>query len=290
MTAGMQASSDLSVIRRHYARQALFAAGVVSPRLEEAFAAVARERFLGPGPWKIFRWTGYVETPDADPAWLYADAVVALIPAQGLNNGQPSSHAVWLNAADPKPGDQVVHIGAGTGYYTAILAHLVGAAGKVTAIECNRDLAAKAAANLAHLSTVRVQGGDGTQALLDEVDVIYVSAGATKPMETWLDALKDGGRLLLPLTTADGFSAVAPSGPKGGVFRIARRGDEYDAILISGAAFIPGEGMRDAVSEAALAAGFANGRYREVRRLYRNLDLPEDQCWVRAPGWALAYR
>jgi protein-L-isoaspartate(D-aspartate) O-methyltransferase len=288
----MTSESELAVIRRQYARQVLFAAGVASPALEGAFAEVARERFLGPGPWKVFRWTGYVDTPDADPAWLYADAVVAIIAGQGLNNGQPSSHALWLHAADPKPGEHVVHVGAGTGYYTAILAHLVGAAGHVTAIEHNPDLAAKAAANLAHFPQVVVRAGDGARTALDPAEIIYVNAGATRPMDVWLDALKDGGRLILPLTTDAAFGAAPPTGPQGAVFRIERRGDEFLARLVSGAAFIPGEGMRDPASETALAAGFANGRFREVTRLYRGdaATLPNDQCWARAPGWALAYR
>jgi protein-L-isoaspartate(D-aspartate) O-methyltransferase len=43
------------------------AAGVRDPRVDAAFAAVAREDFLGPGPWQIVRWGGgYRTTPDAD--------------------------------------------------------------------------------------------------------------------------------------------------------------------------------------------------------------------------------
>ena len=289
----MTSETELAAIRRQYARQTLFTAGVASPRLESAFAEVAREHFLGSGPWKVFRWTGYVETPDADPAWLYTDAVVAIIAAQGLNNGQPSSHALWLQAVDPKPGEHVVHVGAGTGYYTAILAHLVDGSGQVTAIEHDADLAAKAAANLGHLPNVTVRAGDGAQARFDPADVIYVNAGATRPMDAWLDALKDGGRLMLPLTTNAAFGARPPTGLTGAVFRIERCGEDDLAKLVSGAAYIPGEGMRDPASEAALAAGFANGRYGEVTRLYRAdaaARLPDEQCWARASGWALAYR
>src|SRR5438094_275689 len=45
-----------------------------------------------------------------------------------------------------------------------------------------------------------------------------------------------------------------------------------------------------AASEAAVASAFANGRVGEVSRLYRRDDLPEEDCWVRGPGWCLAYR
>jgi hypothetical protein len=58
------------------------------------------------------------------------------------------------------------------------------------------------------------------------------------------------------------------------MFRVEEHGGDYSAKAISGAAYIPGEGMRDPASEAALSAGFANGRFREVTRLYRGAGLP----------------
>ena len=48
------------------------ACGIRNPRVEAAFAAVAREDFLGPGPWQIVRCGGgYRATPDPDPVYLY---------------------------------------------------------------------------------------------------------------------------------------------------------------------------------------------------------------------------
>jgi D-amino-acid dehydrogenase len=46
--------------------------------------------------------------------------------------------------------------------------------------------------------------GDGTRIAFEPADVIYVNAGATRPADAWLDRLKEGGRLILPLT-ADAF-------------------------------------------------------------------------------------
>src|SRR3984893_8205664 len=105
--------------------------------------------------------------------------------------------------------------------YTAILAELVGATGRVTAIEFDGELAARAMANLAQAPHVRVVHGDGTRVLLKPGDVIYVNAGATRPTDIWLDRLKEGGRLILPLT-ADGFPNRDVR--HGAVFRIERRG------------------------------------------------------------------
>jgi protein-L-isoaspartate(D-aspartate) O-methyltransferase len=55
----------------------------------------------------------------------------------------------------PQPEEHVVHVGAGVGYYTAILAELVGAAGTVTAIEFDAELAARATANFARMPHVQ---------------------------------------------------------------------------------------------------------------------------------------
>jgi len=75
------------------------------------------------------------------------------------------------------------------------------------------------------------------------------------------------------------------------VFRIERSGGEFPAKWISPVAIFPCEGARDAQSEAALVTAFAKpGERLRVTRLYRRGDLPEEQCWLRAPGWCLAYR
>ena len=78
--------------------------------------------------------------------------------------------------------------------------------------------------------------------------------------------------------------------PGVGSFLIERRGDEFSARRVWAVAIFPCEGVREAESGAALAAGFDKGDGREVTRRYRHGDLPEEQCWLRAPGWCLAYR
>ena len=76
---------------------------------------------------------------------------------------------------------------------------------------------------------------------------------------------------------------------RGAVFRIERRGEEFLATRISGIAIFPREGGRDEVLEAALRAAFEKGGSEHVTRLYRRNDLPEERCWLRAPGWCLTY-
>jgi protein-L-isoaspartate(D-aspartate) O-methyltransferase len=282
---------ELEIVRRAYAKQVLAAAEIADARVEAAFAAVKREDFLGPGPWPIVRFFGpfgrrYVPTPSADPVYLYTDDAVGMLPESNLNNGVPSFHAALIAAAEPREGEHVVHIGAGLGYYTAILAELVGTSGRVSAIEFDPALAARAASNFAQAAQVQVIAGDGTRTAFDPADVVYVNAGATRPADCWLDGLREGGRLVLPLT-AGGFPPTER--PRGAVFRIERRGEEFLARRISGVVIFPCEGARDETSERAFAAAFDKGGAERVTRLYRRDDLPEEDCWLRAPGWCLAY-
>ncbi len=99
---------------------------VQDPRIEAAFAAVPREDFAGPPPWRIGSGGLFGLTSSDDPARLYEDVLVAIDAGRGINNGQPSLHAQAIGALALKEGETLLHIGAGAGYYTAILAELVG--------------------------------------------------------------------------------------------------------------------------------------------------------------------
>ena len=83
-------------------------------------------------------------------------------------------------------------------------------------------------------------------------------------------------------------SPLLPSGVR--TRHALSRGPEFFARRISGVAIFPCEGGRDEASEQALAVAFDKGGAERVTRLYRRGDLPEDQCWLRMPGWCLAYR
>src|SRR6185295_313824 len=110
-----------------------------------------------------------------------------------------SALARWIEAAEIQPGDRVLHIGAGLGYYTAILAELAGPTGSVVGYEVDAGLAARAEAALASRPTVRIEAGDAS-APIGPFDAIFVNAGCTHPRSEWLAALAPGGRLVIPLT------------------------------------------------------------------------------------------
>jgi protein-L-isoaspartate(D-aspartate) O-methyltransferase len=92
---GEMADDSIARARRCYAEELRFTANPLHSRaLVDAFATVPRERFVGPGPWRIRSpmdrsrpsppeyWT----TDDADPRHVYHDGLIAL--DQGSRSGQ----------------------------------------------------------------------------------------------------------------------------------------------------------------------------------------------------------
>ncbi|MDQ2083866.1 methyltransferase [Xanthobacteraceae bacterium Astr-EGSB] len=272
---------DRNALKTYFARMIAGKAGIDDARLIDAFASVERERFVGPGPWKVSCFAGgYVETPSDDLAFLYQDVVVALDPERRINNGEPHLHARCLAALGLRGGETAVHVGCGTGYYTAILAHLVGPAGRVHAYEIEADLARRAQDNLAPLRHVEVVAHSAAEGSLPACDAIYVNAGATRPLDIWLDALREGGRLLFPLTPRTGF---------GGMLLVTRSAAHsgFAARFVQPAAFIPCEGGRDDTEADALATAFGRGDWREVKSLRRH-GAPDASCWFAGQGWWLS--
>jgi protein-L-isoaspartate(D-aspartate) O-methyltransferase len=233
----------------------------------------------------MFTAAGYVETPNEDPAFLYQDVLVAIAPERRINIGQPVLHAICLAALNVKEGDNVVHIGAGTGYYTALLAKLTGLTGSVIAYEIEGDLAARAAQNLRDYPNVTVRHRSGSVGPIPECDTIYVNAGATAPVDVWLDALRPNGRLLFPLTPADGPGGM-PAG--GGMLLLTRASsDRYGARFVCPATFIPCVGARDEETAVKLSVAFKRGDSMNVRSLQRNSE-PDETCWCSGVGWWLS--
>jgi protein-L-isoaspartate(D-aspartate) O-methyltransferase len=190
--------AGLDDVRAFFGTMMAVASGSTDPRFERAFALVPREAFVGPGPWHINIYQRSVETPSADPVFLYQNVLVRLDAAKGINNGEPFLHAAWMGAVAPKPGEVVSHIGAGTGYYSAILSVLTLPGGAVHAFEIDEALANKARANLRPFESVSVIAGDATKLPLPPSDLIYVNAGVVAPPLSWLNALRPGGRMIFP--------------------------------------------------------------------------------------------
>ena len=263
-------------------------AGVRSKALVHAFATVPREHFLGPGPWHILvrspdHHVEYRTTEDSDPRRLYSNVLVAIDASRGLNNGEPASWAAWIDSLDIGTGEGVVHVGCGTGYYTAVLAEIVGPTGRVVGIQIDPVLAQRARTNLAYLSHVQVVAGNGSELDLGAADVILVNAGATHPRATWLNAMTPGGRLLLPITGADDPNSIG----FGGMFLITRRGTEYPAAFVSPVGIFPCVGVRDSESNRQLLRK-NDPEWRAVRSLRRDVHEPDETCWLHTPDGCLS--
>jgi protein-L-isoaspartate(D-aspartate) O-methyltransferase len=138
--------------------------------------------------------------------------------------------------------------------------------------------------------------GNGATMSFDSADVIYVNAGVTHPVDTWLDSLADGGRLIIPLTSNLNFQPgkAGVFDPmkalrSGAYFLIQRNGTEFAARGLMITAIIPADGARDSENETALAEAFAKGGWNKVQRLVRSADVAAERCWVRGRGWCLTY-
>lgn len=273
-------NKSLVTVRRRFAAKIAKRQKVGDPRLIEAFATVPRERYLGPGPWHVLRnLPDYVVTATDDPASVYVNAPIALDPERNINNGEPALHIGLIDQLAPRPGEHVVQVGVGGGYYTAILAHLVQPGGRVTAIEYDVEMARRASENLAGAPLVQVIQADGTSCGFDPADGIYVNAGATRPADLWLDRLKQGGRLVMMLTTDKWW---------GQILRATRLDQGYAAALLGPCGFIPCINARDAASEAALVAALEGGGMEEVKSLRRDAHDADQSCWMHCDGFCLS--
>jgi protein-L-isoaspartate(D-aspartate) O-methyltransferase len=154
----------------------------------------------------------------------------------------------------------------------------------VFAYEIEPDLAHRASVNLSDHSYVIVHAHSGAEGLLPGCDVIYVNAGATAPLDSWLDALHLGGRLLFPLTP-DGVGQMPGAGDILLVTRL--RNECFDARFISRAMFIPCVGARDENTAKKLAEAFKGGDFAKVRSLHRRTS-PDESCWCSGDGWWLS--
>lgn len=279
----------LELQRRFFAEEIETLCDLRTAALVDALAAVPRERFLPPGPWTIRSEVDHLaggprSTRDADPRRIYHNVSVAIDADRQLFNGAPSLLALCLDRLALATGDRVLHVGCGTGYYSAVIAECVGATGEVRAVEIDDGLAAAAAANLADRPHVRVTRGDGASCEGD-FDAILINAGVTHPQDSWLDALAPGRRMILPLTvTIPGMGRLS----KGLLLLLTKREGDFAAAVLTPTVIYSALGLRDASLSDRLAQALMRGPRPAVTRLRRD---PHDQspgCWFHGPGFCLS--
>jgi len=249
---------------------------------------VPREAFVGSGPWRILRPAveqGFVETPDDDPIHLYDTVLVALDVGRRLNNGEPVSVAQWIDLLGLQPGESFAHIGCGVGYYSAVIHETAGPGGCGLALEVDAEVARVAANNLASYTDLEVRCAGEIVAGDGPFDVIFANAGATRVPPSWLHALREGGRLLLPLTVGFSGSQVGA----GRVVRIVRAGERFEASFVSFAAIGHCEGARTDDGNEALRLSYADGDADLVHSLRLDTHDPTPECWLHAEDFCLSY-
>jgi protein-L-isoaspartate(D-aspartate) O-methyltransferase len=272
----------LDEARRAFAEELRAVAHVADERVVDAFARVPRERFVGPGPWRALCLyeQGYWTTTSADPKALYHNILIALDESRGLNTGEPSLWAYHFDRVGVRAGERVLQVGAGSGYFTAILAELVNQSGHVLGLEVDAPLADIAARNLASWSQASVRRVDGAQEVEGEWDIIIAFAGATAPPLAWIDALAPGGRALIPLTTDARW---------GFLLRVDRTDAGFAARPVGNIGIFHCHGLRDTAQAAAIGQALADPAGRSELKSLRRDDHDRDAtCWLHGTGWCLS--
>jgi protein-L-isoaspartate(D-aspartate) O-methyltransferase len=292
---------NLNGARKRYARKLRRKSHLRSKLLIRALAETSREHYLGPPPWQILTPKGYRSPRKSHPRYLYENVLVGILPKRFLNNGQPSGLAIWFEALGLKRNERIVHIGCGTGYYTAILASIVGPGGHVRAFEIDDELAPRAAKNLSHLRHVEVIHGDGSALDPGHADAIFVNAGANYPVPIWLDAIAVKGRLLFPLITTMNIRhpAVSPwraryyppfvsFGLGGMMMLITRETSHLSVKVVSSVGIFPCIGAIEREADQRAAASLARTDYDSITSLRRDSHLKDDPCWLHGDGFCFS--
>ena len=275
--------AGLALQRRWYADELRWNAKLRSERLVTAFATVPREAFLGRGPWHILGPSqlarGYTKS-DADPRHLTHNVLVAIDARRGLNNGHPSFLAALIDQLKIKDGETVYHVGCGTGYYSAIMAQMVGKDGRVVAVEVDKALAQHARRNLEGYRQVEVVNADGFSYHPGRVDAILVNAGVAHLSLVWLEIVRAKGRLIAPLTL----------GHWGRVLKATRATPNWHARFISPVGIYPCIGARSSSAERRLREAVARGDAEKVRSLRLDGHERDRDCWLHGRGCCLSRR
>jgi protein-L-isoaspartate(D-aspartate) O-methyltransferase len=281
-------TTSLQEQRRFYSEEISMCCNVRTAALAEALSVIPREDFLPPGPW-IVRGEGDFgtarRTPDSDPRHVYHNVSVAMDQARELYNGAPRTVVPWIDSLGLGAADRVLHVGCGLGYYTAIMAYIVGSTGYIRALEVDEKLAQQAKEKLSPFGQVDVRHGNGTELLEQTFDAALIHAGVTHPLGIWLEALDIGGRMILPVTAT--MPQMGTIG-KGWTFILTKKAHgSFEAhpgnlIAIYSAIDIRDDGLNSAIGAALMKSPFPM-----VQRLRCDPHDPSASCWLHGHGFCL---
>ena len=174
--------------------------GVADDRVLNAMRAVPRHLFV----------------PDALRHLAYEDRPLPI--GHGQTISQPYIVAYMSEALEVRPEHRVLEIGTGSGYQAAVLSRL---AREVYTIEIVPELAKEAAARLKPFGNVQVREGDGYAGWPERApfDRIMVTAAPERIPQPLIDQLAPGGRMVIPVGTAEQWMTVLEKTSSGVVER-----------------------------------------------------------------------
>lgn len=156
-----------------------------TPAIIEAFKKIDRRDFV-PEELKGF---AYVNEP--------------LMIGEGQTISQPLTVAFMLELLELAPGQNILDIGTGSGWQAALLAKIVGLAGKVISIERIKSLSDRAKKSLLkfHFNNIELIVGDGSQGCPKGApyDRVVAAASAQEIPQPWKDQIKIGGIIVAPV-------------------------------------------------------------------------------------------
>lgn len=178
----METSKKYSIARRRMVEEQLRARGITDEKVIEAFLAVPRHLFVADGV--ISR--------------AYDDCSLPIGCDQTIS--QPYTIAFMLQALELKKTSRVLEIGTGSGYQTALLAHI---AREVFSVERIETLLRKAERKLSMTTNgcIRLKLGDGSQGWRSYApfDRVIVSASMKRRPTELLNQLAEDGLLVAPI-------------------------------------------------------------------------------------------
>jgi protein-L-isoaspartate(D-aspartate) O-methyltransferase len=176
------AMTDFSLEREEMVERQLKRRGIKEELILEAFRAVPREAFIGGNNVHL----------------AYGDHPLPIEAGQTIS--QPYIVALMIQAAQIKPGDKVLEVGAGSGYAAAVMSRI---SARVIAIERQHELVGLARERLGRLGyeNVAIVEADGTKGWPDEApyDAILAAASGSHVPKPLIDQLAPGGRIVMPV-------------------------------------------------------------------------------------------
>jgi protein-L-isoaspartate(D-aspartate) O-methyltransferase len=205
---------DFTAERKQMVETQIARRGIRDPSVLHAMRTVPRERFVS----------------ESQQDQAFDDGPLPI--GEGQTISQPYIVALMTAVVQPRPGDRALEIGTGSGYAAAVLAAIVS---EVYTIERLGGLARTARQRLESLGyhNVHVRQGDGTLGWPEHApyDAIIVTAGGPRVPSALLEQLAVGGRLIMPVGSAQRFQHLV---------RVTRTGSgTYDYEDLEDVAFVP---------------------------------------------------